>query len=136
MNKFGDTKTQNATRLTFHSKFKFFDIFQSRYAQDTDFSSYSSRRMYDMPSSSTLGGVSHMSSASTSSLTGPASNSGTNLIVNYLPQDMTDRELYSLFRPSGPIETCRIMRDYKVCHYCNVNQLNILILLILILFIL
>ncbi|KAL9881464.1 sex-lethal homolog isoform X3 [Glossina fuscipes] len=38
---------------------------------------------------------------------------GTNLIVNYLPQDMTDRELYALFRTCGPINTCRIMRDYK-----------------------
>lgn len=104
----------------FNSKFKFSDLFQSRYAQDTDFSSqFSSRRMYDMPSSSTLSGVGHMSSASTSSLTGSGGgggngNAGTNLIVNYLPQDMTDRELYSLFRPSGPIESCRIMRDYKV----------------------
>ncbi|XP_017850404.1 protein sex-lethal isoform X4 [Drosophila busckii] len=41
------------------------------------------------------------------------SNSNTNLIVNYLPQDMTDRELYALFRAIGPINTCRIMRDYK-----------------------
>lgn len=40
--------------------------------------------------------------------------SNTNLIVNYLPQDMTDRELYALFRAIGPINTCRIMRDYKV----------------------
>lgn len=39
---------------------------------------------------------------------------GTNLIVNYLPQDMTDRELYALFRTCGPINTCRIMKDYKV----------------------
>ncbi|XP_046867605.1 protein sex-lethal isoform X3 [Drosophila willistoni] len=39
--------------------------------------------------------------------------SNTNLIVNYLPQDMTDRELYALFRAIGPINTCRIMRDYK-----------------------
>ncbi|KAM7346606.1 sex lethal isoform 1-T1 [Cochliomyia hominivorax] len=38
---------------------------------------------------------------------------GTNLIVNYLPQDMTDRELYALFRTCGPINTCRIMKDYK-----------------------
>ncbi|XP_039958590.1 sex-lethal homolog isoform X1 [Bactrocera neohumeralis] len=40
-------------------------------------------------------------------------SNGTNLIVNYLPQDMTDRELYALFRTIGPINTCRIMRDYK-----------------------
>lgn len=90
--------------------------FQSQYAyQDTDFSSaYPSRRMFDMPpSSSTLGAVGHMSSSSTSSLTG-CNNSGTNLIVNYLPQDMTDREFYSLFSSMGPIESSRIMRDFKV----------------------
>lgn len=70
--------------------------------------------MFDMPpSSSTLGAVGHMSSSSTSSLTG-CNNSGTNLIVNYLPQDMTDREFYSLFSTMGPIESCRIMRDFKV----------------------
>lgn len=79
---------------------------------DTDFSSqYSTRRMYDMPSSSTLG-AGHMTSSSTSNLAG-GSNHGTNLIVNYLPQDMTDREFYSLFRNCGPIESCRIMRDFK-----------------------
>lgn len=101
---------------TFISKFKFFDRFQSRYAQqDTDFSAqFSTRRMFDT-STSAMSGIGHTSSASTSSLTGPPlGNNRTNLIVNYLPQDMNDRELYSLFRPSGPIETCRIMRDYKV----------------------
>lgn len=74
-----------------------------------------------------MGTVGHMSSSSQSSLAG--GNAGTNLIVNYLPQDMTDRELYSLFRNCGPIESCRIMRDFKVffffiffllCNlYCN-----------------
>lgn len=82
---------------------------------DTDFtSSYpaATRRMYsEFPTSSTLASVGHMASSSTSSLSGPGS--GTNLIVNYLPQDMTDRELYALFRTLGPINTCRIMRDYK-----------------------
>lgn len=45
---------------------------------------------------------------------------GTNLIVNYLPQDMTDRELYALFRTCGPINTCRVMRDYKVSHRASI----------------
>lgn len=108
------------------------------YHQDTDFSSpYSARaRMYDLPSSSTFGAPHHhMSSSSTSSLTGiglggggPSSSSGlhghgagsnannatTNLIVNYLPQDMNERELHSLFSAIGPVETCRVMRDFKV----------------------
>ncbi|KRF82609.1 sister-of-Sex-lethal, partial [Drosophila virilis] len=39
--------------------------------------------------------------------------SATNLIINYLPQDMTDRELYNLFSSCGSINTCKIMRDYK-----------------------
>lgn len=111
------TPPANAFEI-FISKFKFLDRFQSRYAQqDTDFSSqFSTRRMFDTSSTSTMAGMGHMSSASTSSLTGHSNaNNKTNLIVNYLPQDMNDRELYSLFRPSGPIETCRIMRDYKVC---------------------
>jgi RNA recognition motif. (a.k.a. RRM, RBD, or RNP domain) len=120
-------------------------LFQSNYAnslppydnyqQDTDFSSpYTTRaRMYDLPSSSTFGAPHHMSSSSTSSLTGlglggggpcssasttgagsNANNALTNLIINYLPQDMNERELHSLFQAIGPVETCRVMRDFKV----------------------
>lgn len=117
-------------------------LFQSNYAsfgrqQDTDFSSpYSARaRMYDLPSSSTFGAPHHhMSSSSTSSLTGiglsgpstsaglnnqqhqfpPGQNPLTNIIINYLPQDCNERELHSLFAPMGPIETCRVVRDFKV----------------------
>lgn len=114
--------------LSSYAKFKFVAILQSQYAssssfhQDTDFSShYSSRRLFDLPPNSTLGAVGHMSSSSTSSLVG--NNAGTNLIVNYLPQDMTDRELYSLFRNSGPIESCRIMRDFKVNYHFNFKVL-------------
>lgn len=85
--------------------------------------------MYDLPSSNTFGAVGHMSSSSTSSLTGlgasggqgpagcsshTANNAGTNLIINYLPQDMTERELHSIFSTMGPIESCRVMRDFKV----------------------
>ena len=69
----------------------------------------------DFPtSSSALGAVGHVSSSSTSSLTGCGVNGGSNLIINYLPQDMSERELYSLFATMGPIETCKIMRDFKV----------------------
>lgn len=35
------------------------------------------------------------------------------LIINYLPQEFTDRDLYDLFCPIGPIETCRVMKDNK-----------------------
>jgi hypothetical protein len=115
-------------------------LFQSNYAsfghqQDTDFSPYSARaRMYDLPSSSTFGAPHHhMSSSSTSSLTGiglggpstsaglnhqhqfpPGQNPLTNIIINYLPQDCNERELHSLFSPLGPVETCRVVRDFKV----------------------
>lgn len=41
-------------------------------------------------------------------------NSLTNLIVNYLPQSMTDKELFSMFVTIGPVESCRVMRDNKV----------------------
>lgn len=109
------------------------------YHQDTDFSSpYSARaRMYDLPSSTFGAPHHHMSSSSTSSLTGiglgggghghghassssagasgsNANNATTNLIINYLPQDMNERELHALFSAIGPVETCRVMRDFKV----------------------
>lgn len=91
---------------------------------DTDFtssypttSSLNSRRMYgDFQTNSAMGSVGNMAAMSSNSLSGGGpslNNSGTNLIVNYLPQDMTDRELYALFRSIGPINTCRIMRDFK-----------------------
>lgn len=38
----------------------------------------------------------------------------TNLIVNYLPQNLTDNELFSIFVTIGPVESCRVMRDNKV----------------------
>lgn len=73
--------------------------------------------MYDFSTSSPIGVVGHASSSSTSSLTGHSP--GTNLIINYLPQDMSEQELYSLFSTMGPIETCRIMRDLKVSLKCD-----------------
>uniref|UniRef100_O01671-4 Isoform 4 of Sex-lethal homolog n=2 Tax=Megaselia scalaris TaxID=36166 RepID=O01671-4 len=88
---------------------------------DTDFSSYPSTigrqhsqqsQRYYQNNNCGLGSVGNMAN-STNSLNSGTNNSGTNLIVNYLPQDMQDRELYSLFRTIGPINTCRIMRDYK-----------------------
>lgn len=115
------------------------------YKQDTDFT-FTRARMYDLPSSSTFAGgnhyvgrdqprpmsmMGHPSSSSTSSLAGigggglgftgggggsSANNHTTNLIVNYLPQDMTERELFSLFTTIGPIESCKIMRDLKVSY--------------------
>lgn len=113
-----------------------------------------SRRLFDMPMGHSSGSGSsaaaavaaamaadphqhhHLSASSTSSLSGHSTNprggsyngiggSGTtNLIINYLPQDMTDRELFSLFRTMGPIETCRIMRDFKVSIDVMSNNIN------------
>jgi protein sex-lethal len=101
-----------------------FEIFQSNYAyaQDADFSYGPPRtnRMYDMPPSTSNtfgGGIGHFPASSTSSLSGGncnASNAGTNLIVNYLPQDMNERELHTVFSTMGPIESCRVLRDFKV----------------------
>ncbi|XP_051162115.1 sex-lethal homolog isoform X1 [Leptopilina boulardi] len=44
---------------------------------------------------------------------GNGMDSRTNLIINYLPQSMTEKELYSMFVTIGPVESCRVMKDYK-----------------------
>jgi len=44
----------------------------------------------------------------------------TNLIINYLPQNMNEKELYSLFVTIGPVESCRVMKDYKVSHILSI----------------
>lgn len=35
----------------------------------------------------------------------------TNLIINYLPQEMTEEELRTLFSSIGPLESCKLIRD-------------------------
>lgn len=42
---------------------------------------------------------------------GSIEDSKTNLIVNYLPQNMTQEELKSLFGSIGEIESCKLVRD-------------------------
>ena len=42
---------------------------------------------------------------------GNTEDSKTNLIVNYLPQNMTQEELKSLFGSIGEIESCKLVRD-------------------------
>ncbi|VVC33754.1 Hypothetical protein CINCED_3A002197 [Cinara cedri] len=37
----------------------------------------------------------------------------TNLIINYLPQSMTDKKLHQMFIQIGQIEACRVMKDVK-----------------------
>lgn len=42
---------------------------------------------------------------------GSIEDSKTNLIVNYLPQNMAQDELKSLFGSIGEIESCKLVRD-------------------------
>ena len=37
-----------------------------------------------------------------------------NLIINYLPQTFTDKNLFDLFVPFGPLHSVKIMREPKV----------------------
>ncbi|XP_077295728.1 protein elav-like [Arctopsyche grandis] len=48
--------------------------------------------------------------------TGSPKESKTNLIVNYLPQTMTQEEIRSLFSSVGEVESCKLIRD-KVTVY-------------------
>ena len=45
-------------------------------------------------------------------------DSKTNLIVNYLPQDMTQDEIRSLFSSIGAIESCKLIRDKRTGKDC------------------
>ena len=38
-------------------------------------------------------------------------NSKTNLIVNYLPQNMTQDEIKALFASVGPVDSCKLIKD-------------------------
>lgn len=42
---------------------------------------------------------------------GADDTSKTNLIVNYLPQTMTQEEVKSLFSSIGEVESCKLIRD-------------------------
>ena len=42
----------------------------------------------------------------------PTERSQTNLIVNYLPEDVTQAEITSMFSQCGRIESCHIVRDF------------------------
>ncbi|XP_049793320.1 protein sex-lethal-like isoform X2 [Schistocerca nitens] len=44
---------------------------------------------------------------------GKRDDSKTNLIINYLPQTLTEKELYNMFVTIGPVESCRVMKHYK-----------------------
>lgn len=48
-----------------------------------------------------------------------AEDTGTNLIVNYLPQNMTQEEIRSLFASIGEVESCKLIRDKSTCKFCQ-----------------
>lgn len=45
------------------------------------------------------------------SIVGPQEDSKTNLIINYLPQTMTQEEIKVLFGSVGSVESCKLIRD-------------------------
>ena len=52
-----------------------------------------------------------MSDNEANSLMYCSDNSKTNLIVNYLPQNMTQDEIKELFSSIGPVESCKLIKD-------------------------
>ena len=48
---------------------------------------------------------------------GVVDDSKTNLIVNYLPQTMTQEEMRSLFSSIGELESCKLVRDKVTGEY-------------------
>lgn len=60
------------------------------------------------------GGSTH----STHSSNGSLEDSKTNLIVNYLPQAMSQEDIRSLFNSIGEVESCKLIRD-KVTGTCR-----------------
>lgn len=60
------------------------------------------------------------------STNGATDDSKTNLIVNYLPQNMTQEEFKSLFGSIGEIESCKLVRD-KITGDANRTRINRLV---------
>ncbi|XP_034439443.1 ELAV-like protein 4 isoform X3 [Hippoglossus hippoglossus] len=59
--------------------------------------------------------------------TGPSNDdSKTNLIVNYLPQNMTQEEFRSLFGSIGEIESCKLVRDKITEHQTGGQAVEII----------
>lgn len=58
-------------------------------------------------------GTMHSNSANSPGSAGSPSSedSKTNLIVNYLPQTMSQEEIRSLFSSIGEVESCKLIRD-------------------------
>lgn len=62
------------------------------------------------------------------STNGSTDDSKTNLIVNYLPQNMTQEEFKSLFGSIGEIESCKLVRDKITGERLSVQRKHTLIL--------
>lgn len=65
-------------------------------------------------------GTMHTSANSPGSAGSPqgSEDSKTNLIVNYLPQTMTQEEIRSLFQSIGEVESCKLIRDKVTGESC------------------
>lgn len=48
---------------------------------------------------------------------GVVDDSKTNLIINYLPQNMSQEEIRSLFSSIGEVESCKLIRDKQTGRY-------------------
>lgn len=57
------------------------------------------------------GVVGQQNGSSGNNVGGGQEESKTNLIVNYLPQTMTQEEIRSLFSSIGEVESCKLIRD-------------------------
>lgn len=57
---------------------------------------------------------------------GGQEDSKTNLIVNYLPQTMTQDEIKSLFQSIGAVESCKLIRDKVTGSIINYQRYLIL----------
>lgn len=79
------------------------------------------------PTSNTTNGPSSNSRNCPSPMqTGAATDdSKTNLIVNYLPQNMTQEEFRSLFGSIGEIESCKLVRDKITGKLLSIVHLHI-----------
>jgi len=59
----------------------------------------------------------HLTAGSASPASGPSTNNvndvvnKTNIIINYLPQTMSQDDVYSLFSTIGEVENCKLVRD-------------------------
>ncbi|RWS15421.1 ELAV-like protein 2 [Dinothrombium tinctorium] len=69
--------------------------------------------MDSSPVQSQQNGSLHNANSSPLSAASPqgSEDSKTNLIVNYLPQTMTQEEIRSLFSSIGEVESCKLIRD-------------------------